>query len=126
MREVVIAETDTEAWKLSVGGMMEEYFLRLLANFGFKDYLNHEPNVADSHVTVTHCARHNWIVGSSATAAGKLEKIYYQVGGFGTLLGFGFDSSKKPQTWQNALQSPAQEVLPRLKHLSLAVTRAAS
>src|SRR5690348_5971213 len=40
VREIFVAETDEEAWNLSVGGMMgrmmSEYFLPLLSNFGFK------------------------------------------------------------------------------------------
>ena len=46
VREVFVAETDEEAWKLSVGGMMgrmmREYFLPLLGHFGFKEYLKHD------------------------------------------------------------------------------------
>jgi alkanesulfonate monooxygenase SsuD/methylene tetrahydromethanopterin reductase-like flavin-dependent oxidoreductase (luciferase family) len=43
VREVFVADTDEEAWKLSAGDMMGrmmgEYFLPLLGHFGFKDYL---------------------------------------------------------------------------------------
>ncbi len=43
VREVFVADTDEEAWRLSVGDMMGrmmgEYFLPLLGHFGFKDYL---------------------------------------------------------------------------------------
>ena len=95
VREVFVADTDEEAWKLSVGDMMgrmmREYFLPLLGHFGFKDYLKHEPDVPDSDVTADYCAKHNWLVGSPATVAEKIEKIYHEVGGFGTLLVFGFD-----------------------------------
>src|SRR5712672_2325702 len=63
VREVFIADTDEEAWKLSTGDMMGrmmgEYFLPLLGHFGFKDYLKHAPDVPDSDVTVDYCARHN-------------------------------------------------------------------
>ena len=80
VREVFVADTDEEAWRLSVGGMMgrmmREYFLQLLGNFGFLEYLKHDPNVADSDVTPEYCARHNWLVGSPATVAEKLERIY--------------------------------------------------
>jgi hypothetical protein len=45
VREVFVAETDAEAYRLSVGGMMgrmmREYFLPLLGNFGFLEYLKH-------------------------------------------------------------------------------------
>jgi alkanesulfonate monooxygenase SsuD/methylene tetrahydromethanopterin reductase-like flavin-dependent oxidoreductase (luciferase family) len=37
-------------------------------------------------VTVDYCARRNWIVGSPATVTEKIETIYHEVGGFGTLL----------------------------------------
>ena len=129
VREVFVADTDEEAWRLSVGDMMgrmmTEYFLQLLGHFGFKDYLKHKPDVPDSDVTVEYCAKHNWIVGSPATVAEKIEKIYDEVGGFGTLLVFGFDYKHKPEAWQNSLRLLKQEVLPRLKHLKPAAAKAA-
>ena len=68
VREVFVAETDAEAQRLSVGGMMGrmmgEYFLPLLAQFGFTDYLKHAPDVADSDVTPEYCAEKNWLIGS--------------------------------------------------------------
>src|ERR1700737_3602536 len=86
VREVFVADTDEEAWKLSAGDMMgrmmSEYFLPLLGHFGFKDYLKHAPDVPDSDVTVEYCARHNWVVGSPATVAEKSETIYREGGGF--------------------------------------------
>ena len=61
VREVFVADTDEEAWRLSVGGMMGrmmgEYFLPLLGNFGFLDYLKHDPSVPDSDVTACLPAR---------------------------------------------------------------------
>jgi alkanesulfonate monooxygenase SsuD/methylene tetrahydromethanopterin reductase-like flavin-dependent oxidoreductase (luciferase family) len=121
VREVFVAETDEEAWRLSVGSMMGrmmgEYFLPLLANFGFKDYLKHSPEVPDSDVTVEYCARHNWLVGSPATVAEKLERIYHEVGGFGQLLVFGFDYAENPAAWQTSLRLLQEEVLPRVRHL---------
>jgi alkanesulfonate monooxygenase SsuD/methylene tetrahydromethanopterin reductase-like flavin-dependent oxidoreductase (luciferase family) len=129
VREVFVADTDEEAWKLSsgdmMGRMMGEYFLPLLGHFGFKDYLKHTPDVPDSDVTVDYCARHNWIVGSPATVTEKIEKIYREVGGFGTLLVFGFDYKHKPEAWLNSLRLLKQEVMPRLKHLNVELGRAA-
>ncbi len=40
------------------------------------EYLKHDPNVADSDVTPEYCAKHNWIIGSPATVAEKIAKIY--------------------------------------------------
>ena len=51
VREVFVAETDAEAMRLSTDGsmgrMMREYFLPLLGQFGFLDYLKHDPSVPD-------------------------------------------------------------------------------
>jgi alkanesulfonate monooxygenase SsuD/methylene tetrahydromethanopterin reductase-like flavin-dependent oxidoreductase (luciferase family) len=121
VREVFVAETDAEAWKLSVGSMMgrmmSEYFLELLGNFGFKDYLKHSPEVADSDVTAEYCAKHNWIVGSPSTVAEKLEKVYEEVGGFGQILVFGFDYMENPEAWRTSLGLLQSEVLPKVRHL---------
>jgi alkanesulfonate monooxygenase SsuD/methylene tetrahydromethanopterin reductase-like flavin-dependent oxidoreductase (luciferase family) len=121
VREVFVADTDAEAWKLCVDGMMgrmmREYFLPLLGNFGFLEYLKHDPDIADSDVTPAYCAQHNWLVGSPATVAAKLERIYHEAGGFGGLLVFGFDYLENPQAWYRSLKLFKEEVAPRVAHL---------
>lgn len=121
VREVFVADTDAEAMRLSAGShmgrMMGEYFLKLLGEFDFLQYLKHDPNVANSDVTPEYCAKHNWIVGSPATCAQKIEKIYNEVGGFGQLLVFGFDYVENPQAWRHSLELLAKEVLPKVAHL---------
>jgi alkanesulfonate monooxygenase SsuD/methylene tetrahydromethanopterin reductase-like flavin-dependent oxidoreductase (luciferase family) len=121
VREIFVAETDEKAWELAVNGpmgrMMREYFLPLLANFGFKEYLKHDPSVSDDEVTVEYCARHNWLVGSPETVAKKIEAVYNDVGGFGQLLVFGFDYVENPAAWQTSLRLIAEEVKPRTAHL---------
>ena len=121
VREVFVADTDEEAMKLSVGShmgrMMREYFLPLLAQFGFFEYLKHDPGVADSDVTPEYCARHNWIVGSPKTVIEKIEKIYHEVGGFGQLLVFGFDYVENPKAWRHSLELFSKEVMPKVQHL---------
>ena len=119
VREVFVADTDAEALRLSVGAMMgrmmAEYFLPLLAAFGFTEYLKHDPSVPDSDVTPEYCARHNWLVGSPATVADKLNAVYEEVGGFGTLLVFCFDYSDNPKAWHHSRELLATEVMPRFK-----------
>ncbi len=103
VREIFVADTDAEALRLSAGGMMgrmmTEYFLPLLASFQFTEFLKHRPDVPDSDVTPEYCARHNWLVGSPATVAERLQAIYDEVGGFGTLLLFCFDYTENPKAW---------------------------
>ena len=121
VREVFVADTDEEAWRMSVeshmGRMMGEYFLPLLENFGFFEYLKHDQDVPDSDVTPAYCAKHNWLVGSPATVAEKLAKIYDDVGGFGQLLVFGFDYLDDREAWRHSLELLAKDVLPRVQHL---------
>jgi alkanesulfonate monooxygenase SsuD/methylene tetrahydromethanopterin reductase-like flavin-dependent oxidoreductase (luciferase family) len=121
VREIFVADTDEEAWRLSVGGMMgrmyTEYFLPLLGAFGFKEFLKHKPGVNDDEVTTEYCGRHNWIVGSPRTVAERLEAVYRELGGFGCILLFCFDYAENPQAWRHSMELLAREVMPKLKHL---------
>jgi hypothetical protein len=58
LREIFVADTDDEAWRLSVGGMMgrmyTEYFLPLLGAFGFKEFLKHRQDISDGQVTADY------------------------------------------------------------------------
>ena len=100
-----------------MGRMMREYFLPLLAAFGFTEFLKHEASVPDADVTPEYCARHNWLVGSPDTVASKLHGIYEEVGGFGTLLVFCFDYSDNPKAWRHSMELLAHDVMPRFKGL---------
>jgi alkanesulfonate monooxygenase SsuD/methylene tetrahydromethanopterin reductase-like flavin-dependent oxidoreductase (luciferase family) len=108
-----------------MGRMMGEYFLPLLENFGFFEYLKHAEDVPDLDVTPAYCAKHNWIIGSPDTVAEKIEKIYDEVGGFGQLLVFGFDYVDNPEAWQHSLELLSKEVLPKVAHLKPGMARAA-
>src|SRR5690606_38812948 len=122
VREVFVAETDEAAWRLSVGSMMgrmmREYFLPLLAGFGFLEFLKHDPEVPDSDVTPEYCAKHNWLIGSPATVAEKLEAVYEEVGGFSQLLLFVVDCADNPQVWKESLGLLPPELMPRVKQLA--------
>jgi alkanesulfonate monooxygenase SsuD/methylene tetrahydromethanopterin reductase-like flavin-dependent oxidoreductase (luciferase family) len=82
--------------------------------------------VADSDVTPEYCAEHNWLVGSPSTVAEKLEAVYDEVGGFGTLLLFGFDYAENPEAWHNSMGLLMNEVLPKVRHLVPALAGAAA
>jgi alkanesulfonate monooxygenase SsuD/methylene tetrahydromethanopterin reductase-like flavin-dependent oxidoreductase (luciferase family) len=122
VREIFVAETDDAAWKLSVGAqmgrMMREYFLPLLTDVGVIQFLKHDENVADSDVTPEYCAEHNWLIGSPATVVEKIERMYDEVGGFGSLLLFCFDYSENPEAWRDSMRLLAEEVMPKVAHLT--------
>jgi alkanesulfonate monooxygenase SsuD/methylene tetrahydromethanopterin reductase-like flavin-dependent oxidoreductase (luciferase family) len=100
-----------------MGRMIREYFLPLLGQFGFLEYLKVDTNHADSDVTPEYCAQHNWIVGSPKTVIEKIEKVYDEVGGFGQLLVFGFDYVENPKAWHRSLELLSKEVMPKVQHL---------
>ena len=122
VREVFVADTDEEAWEMSVnnmmGRMMREYFLPLLGAFEFTPFLKSDPTVPDEAVTVEYCAEHNWLIGSPETVAQKLEKVYADTGGFGHLLLFCFDYVENPEPWRRSMELLATEVMPRVAHLT--------
>lgn len=121
VREVLVADTDEEAWRLAVHGAMgrmtEEYSLGVVRAFGALPFLKHDPAVADSDVTVEYLARTSWLIGSPETVARKIEELHHQVGGFGVLLALGFDYIDDRQAWRRSLELLAKEVAPRIKHL---------
>jgi alkanesulfonate monooxygenase SsuD/methylene tetrahydromethanopterin reductase-like flavin-dependent oxidoreductase (luciferase family) len=122
VREIFVADTDEAAWRLSVGGqmgrMMREYFLPLLTSVGVIQFLKHDDSVPDSDVTPEYCATHNWLIGSPATVVEKIERMYEEVGGFGSLLLFCFDYSDNPGAWRDSMRLLAEEVMPRVAHLT--------
>jgi alkanesulfonate monooxygenase SsuD/methylene tetrahydromethanopterin reductase-like flavin-dependent oxidoreductase (luciferase family) len=121
VRNILVADTDAEARRLAVTGCMgrmeEEYALKLVKTFGMTGYLKHDPSVPDADVDVDYMADHNWIVGSPATVAAKIEALYNQVGGFGVLLVLGFDYIEEGPAWRRSLELLVNDVAPRLKHL---------
>ena len=44
--------------------------------------------------------------------------MYDEVGGFGSLLLFCFDYSGNPEAWRQSMRLLAQEVMPKVAHLS--------
>jgi alkanesulfonate monooxygenase SsuD/methylene tetrahydromethanopterin reductase-like flavin-dependent oxidoreductase (luciferase family) len=128
VREIFVADTDEEAWRLSVGGMMgrmyRQYFLPLLGAFSFLEFLKHSPEVPDSDVTPEYCGKHNWLIGSPKTVVEKLERIYHELGGFGVLLVFCFDYSENSKAWQHSMELIAKEVMPKVQHLKPKPARA--
>jgi len=122
VREIFVAENDAEAWRLSVEGMMgrmmREYFLPLLTDVGVIQFLKHDPDIADGDVTPEYCARQNWLIGSPATVVEKIERMYEEVGGFGAILLFCFDYSENPEAWHQSMRLLAEEVMPRVAHLT--------
>jgi len=122
VRETLVADTDAEAYEAVVNGaigrMMGNYLLPLMGDVGLIKYLKDDEGISDEEVTASYLFDHGWLVGSVKTVTQKLEEMYKQVGGFGTLLMLGFDYADDPAPWFKSMRLMATEVLPRLKHLN--------
>jgi alkanesulfonate monooxygenase SsuD/methylene tetrahydromethanopterin reductase-like flavin-dependent oxidoreductase (luciferase family) len=121
VRETLVADTDEEAIEACVNGamgrMMSSYLIPLMGDVGLLKYMKDDPNVPDERITPAYLAEHGWLVGSVRTVTQKLEEMYKQVGGFGTLLMLGFDYADDPEPWMKSMHLMATEVMPRLKYL---------
>ena len=119
VREVYIADTDAEARKLALNGMMarayREYLLPLFSNFRLLSVFKHSQAVADSDVTPEYLVDHNWLVGSASTVASKLAEMQDESGGFGTLLVINFDFMDEYSAWTNSQTALMEEVLPQFQ-----------
>ena len=115
-KEVFIADTDEEAIALAAEGMMgrfhSDYFFGIYSQAGRLADMKNDESVPDSDFTPEYRARNEWLVGSPETVAEKLETLYEDLGGFGTLFVVGNDYSSDPGPWMESMERLATEVLP--------------
>lgn len=128
VREVFVADTDAEARRLALDGMLarcyREYLLPLFGSFGFTPLFKHDPEVADADVTPEYLVDHGWLVGSPDTVAEKLAQMHEDLGGFGTLLMFTTDYSENPEPWRYSMELLATQVLPKVNRELMATAAA--
>jgi alkanesulfonate monooxygenase SsuD/methylene tetrahydromethanopterin reductase-like flavin-dependent oxidoreductase (luciferase family) len=117
VRETLVADTDEEAYRAAVRGpmgrMMGTYLLPLMTDVGMIQYMKEDEHLPNDQVTPEYLFDHGWLVGSVATVTQKLERMYQQLGGFGTLLLLGFDYVEDPEAWFKSMRLMASEVIPR-------------
>lgn len=124
MRDIFVADTDTEARRLVLEGAMgitwREHTLKAFKNMGFGAML--APVPADE-LTVEYLVDHFWLVGSPDTVVEKITGLYEETGGFGTLLTLGFDYSDNADPYRHSFELLGREVAPRLAHLGTPADR---
>ena len=116
-REVYIAETSEKAREDALNGVLrrdfERYFLRLMPKMGMLDLLKTDPNMPDSDVSAEYLVDNVFIVGGVEDAAEKLNALYNEVGGFGTLLAMGHEWLPY-EDWTRSMELLVKEVAPRI------------
>ena len=120
-REVYVADTTDEARDQALNGTLgrdfEGYFLNLLPLFKMMDLMKTDSEMPDSDVTLEYLLDNIWIVGSPDEVAGKLRRLYEDVGGFGVLLAMGHEWQPRYK-WERSMTLLAQEVMSQLADLS--------
>lgn len=120
VQQIMVADTDEEAFDLAINGMLGRAFRDyLLPFFGERNLLDRfklSPEMKDEEVTVEFLAKEFWLIGSPSTVAKKLESLYEAAGGFGTLLVNTYDYGEKNDAWYHSMRLLKEEVLPRMKY----------
>ena len=116
-REVFIADTTAEARRLVVEGTMardfEGYFIPMLSKNDRLGIMKNDPDMPDSDVTIDYLIDNVFIVGSVAEVTQKLNDLYGELGGFGTLLAMGHEWNPY-EPWQESMAALIKEVLPNV------------
>jgi alkanesulfonate monooxygenase SsuD/methylene tetrahydromethanopterin reductase-like flavin-dependent oxidoreductase (luciferase family) len=102
--------------------MFREYLIPLMSTIRTDrlavEYYAAGANVAIPQITAEYCAENNWLIGSPDTVVGKIENMYAEIGGFGTLLLHAYDYANNPEPWRRSLELLGKVVLPQVKHLT--------
>jgi alkanesulfonate monooxygenase SsuD/methylene tetrahydromethanopterin reductase-like flavin-dependent oxidoreductase (luciferase family) len=119
-RDVYVGETSVQARRDVLDGVLardwRDYFLHNLRRTKMLIAPKVDLNMPDEAVTPEYLAEHLWIVGDVDEVTAKLQKLYEDVGGFGTLLVIGHEWLPG-DAWHQSMQRLANEVVPRLPSL---------
>jgi alkanesulfonate monooxygenase SsuD/methylene tetrahydromethanopterin reductase-like flavin-dependent oxidoreductase (luciferase family) len=123
-KEIYVAETNAEARRGAVEGFTGVYWTNFFKKITDKRKMTDmfRPFGADqvSEVTPEYLVDNGvWFVGDPDRVAGQIRQFYAETGGFGTLLQLGMDYSDNPDGWLRSMQLLGQEVLPKLRDLTV-------
>ena len=120
-RDYWVAETDEQARDEVLNGPMgqtwEAHNLPVFTTLQLTDLLV-GPNPPAGGPTLEWLVDNFFLVGSPETVAAKIEKLYHEVGGFGTLLMAAHGRGSNPEAYRRSLELVGSEVAPRLAHLN--------
>ena len=85
----------------------------VLTKANMLNILKHDPDLADDEVTPEYVLKNICIIGDVAECIRRLEEIWEQSGGFGTLLMITHDWDDRT-TWRRSQELLAQEVVPAM------------
>lgn len=120
-RDVYVGETNEQARREVIEGVIgrdwREYFLPLLKKGRLMIAPKVDPSMSDEEVTLEYLCDKLWIVGDVETVTAKLQRLYDDLGGFGTLLVIGHEWHPR-EGWERSMRLLAEEVMPRLPQVA--------
>ena len=120
-REVFVAPTSEEARAEALQGTLARdflgYFRPILAKYRFLEIVKHDPAMADEEVTAEYMVDNRYLVGSPEEVAGRIRKLYDEVGGFGVLLAMAHEWEPR-EKWERSMRLLAEEVMPMVADLA--------
>ncbi|HEX3247564.1 MAG TPA: LLM class flavin-dependent oxidoreductase [Chloroflexota bacterium] len=116
-RDIHVAQTTkqaiAEARDGAMGRAFREYVLPLVRSTGRVSVFKASPDMPDDDVDVDYLVENIWIVGDPPTVTAKLQRLYDEIGGFGTLIQLCYDW-EPVETGARSMELLANEVLPKL------------
>jgi alkanesulfonate monooxygenase SsuD/methylene tetrahydromethanopterin reductase-like flavin-dependent oxidoreductase (luciferase family) len=117
-RDVYIGETPDEARREAREGVLgrdtRDYFLPGLTRGKMLAMYKPGPEMPDEAVTLDYILDNIWVVGDVEGVTRQLQRIYDEVGGFGTLLAMGHEWTPRDK-WLRSMTLLKTEVMPRLR-----------
>jgi alkanesulfonate monooxygenase SsuD/methylene tetrahydromethanopterin reductase-like flavin-dependent oxidoreductase (luciferase family) len=116
-RDLHVAPTVEQARADARHGAMarafREYVLPLVRSSGRVSVFKVDPNMSDDDVTVDYLIDNVWIVGDPPTVTARLQRLYDDIGGFGTLIMLAYDW-QPTEVGARSMELLVNEVLPNL------------
>ncbi len=119
-RDVFVADTDEEARDAYLNGAMGDlwgnYNIPTFIKLGIGEMMT-GGTITLEELSAEWMVDNFHFVGSPETVAAKIEELYNEVGGFGSLISFGHEYTDNPDVYRRSFELVGTKVLPQVAHL---------
>ncbi|MBO0678371.1 LLM class flavin-dependent oxidoreductase [Mycolicibacterium sp. S2-37] len=119
-RDVLVADTDEQARDAYLNGSMGDlwgtYNIPTFIKLGLGELVT-GGTIPQEELSAEWMVDDFHLVGSPQTVAAKIEALYEEVGGFGSLISFGHEYVDDPDVYRKSFELVGAEVAPLVSHL---------
>ncbi len=119
-RDVLVADSDEEARDAYLNGSMGDlwgnYNIPTFINLGLGELMT-GGTISVDELSADWMVDNFHIVGSPETVASKIEALYNEVGGFGSLISFGHEYTDNPEVYRKSFELVGTKVAPMVANL---------